>query len=134
MWTGLHSIGWVTLMQVFLIRANNIFYFIYYPHSGQWKIFQTMDIRWTLVFSRKEMRQKRKLSYSFQLISYNSVVVKNQIYFSPTFLKSEVFISDNIVCVVGGSQCNYTLRDFPLSNSCLDDVVTFKDLLGLVKT
>ena len=80
------------------------------------------------------MRQKRKLSYSFQLISYNNVVVKNQIYFSPTFLKSEVFISDNIVCVVGGSQCNYTLRHFPLSNSCLDDVVTFKDLLGLVKT
>ena len=134
MWTGLHSIGWVTLMQVFLIRASNIFYFTYYPHSGQLKIFQTMDIRWTLVFSRKEMRQKRKLSYSFQLISYNNVVVKNQIYFSPTFLKSEVFISDNIVCVVGGSQCNYTLRDFPLSNSCLDDVVTFKDLLGLVKT
>ena len=37
----------------------------------------------------------------FHSISYNNVVVTKQIYFSPTFLKSWVHISDNIAGVLG---------------------------------
>ena len=38
----------------------------------------------------------------FHSISYNNVVVTKQIYFSPTFLKSWVHISDNTAGVLGG--------------------------------
>ena len=46
-------------------------------------------------------------------------------------------ISDNIARVVGGPQYKYSgygHKDFPLSNNYLDDVFTFKDLIGLGKT
>ena len=37
-------------------------------------------------------------------MSYKNLVVTKQIYFSPTFLKSGVHISDNIAGVVGDPQ------------------------------
>ena len=40
----------------------------------------------------------------FQSISYNNVVDTKQTYFSPTFLKPWVHISDNVVGLVGGPQ------------------------------
>ena len=49
--------------------------------------------------------QKREFSYLFfRSISYNNVVVTKQVYFSSAFLKSWVYISDNIAGVVGGPQ------------------------------
>ena len=78
-----------------------------------------------------------------------------KVYFSPIFLKLWAHISDNIALVVGCSQCNYRdywtridgfknqlntslrgyrHRDFLLVNKYLDDVFTFKDLVGFEKT
>ena len=42
--------------------------------------------------------------FFFQSIVYNNVVVTKQIYFSTTFLKSWVRISDNVAGAVGGPQ------------------------------
>ena len=41
MWTAPHSIGWVTLIQVYFITYQKYFCFKYHTHSGQSKIFQT---------------------------------------------------------------------------------------------
>ena len=43
-------------------------------------------------------------SYFFQSINYNNVVDTKQIYFSPTFSKSWMKISDNIAGVLGDPQ------------------------------
>ena len=43
-------------------------------------------------------------SYFFQSINYNNVVDTKQIYFSPTFSKSWMRISDNIAGVLGDPQ------------------------------
>ena len=48
--------------------------------------------------------------FFFFLISYNNVVATKQIFFSPTFLKLWVNISDSIAGVVGGPQ--YYQREF----------------------
>ena len=40
----------------------------------------------------------------FLSVTYNNVVITKQIYFSSTFLKSWVHISDNIAGVVGGTE------------------------------
>ena len=76
------------------------------------------------MFSKKGVLQKRKLSYPFQSMSYNNLVIRKQLYFLPTFLKSWVHSSDNTARVVGGSQYKYRgyrHRDFPLFNNDLDD-------------
>ena len=53
-------------------------------------------------FQKKWVLQKREFSYYFlQSVSYNNVVVKIKIYFSSTFSKLWVHISDNIAGVVG---------------------------------
>ena len=67
------------------------------------------------------------------------MVDTKQIYFSPTFLKSWVHISNNVAGVVGdktvlleGMQVKGRRKgSFSLYNDYLDDVFTLKDLLGL---
>ena len=59
------------------------------------------------------------------------MAVTKQVYFSSTFFKSLVDISDNIPRVVRGTQYNYKEyrhKDFPLHNNYLDDFI-FKHLL-----
>ena len=145
-----HIIGWVTLIQVFLIRSSNIFIsyitrivvnekhfktsfsqfrpftkIIDFDHAKFPESISYKDVVWrkfieidtNRIFSKNEVLQERKLSYPFQSIRYNNVVVRKQIYFSPTFLKSWVHISDDIACAEGGSQCKDRYRDLPLSNS-----------------
>ena len=62
--------------------------------------------------NKKQNKNKKTMSTSktwificfFRSISYNNVVVTKQVYFSSAFLKSWVYISDNIAGVVGGPQ------------------------------
>ena len=52
---------------------------------------------------KKISTSKREFSYLFShSTSHNKVVVSKRIYFSPTYLKLWVHISDNIAGVVGG--------------------------------
>ena len=97
-------------------------------------LFEENFLRLTLTecFLKTECFKKGNLSYPFQSISYNNVVVRKQIYFSPTFSKSWFYIFDNIECVVGGSQCKYKHRNFPLSDNYLDNVFAFKDLRSFI--
>ena len=54
---------------------------------------------------KNEYFKKRELSRPFvHPIVYNSMVVTKQIYFLTIFSKSQVYLSDNIACVVGGPQ------------------------------
>ena len=60
------------------------------------------------------MLQKRKFSDAFKL---KQCGCHKQIYFSPTFLKSRVYISDNIASIEGGAEYNYReyrRKDFPI--------------------
>ena len=63
-----------------------------------------LEIDSNSMFSKKCVLQKRNcFNPFFQSISY-SLIVPIKIYFSPTFLKLWLHISDNIACVVGGTQ------------------------------
>ena len=42
MWIDLHSIEWVTLIQVLFIMCQQYFYFQYHQHKGQSKTFQNL--------------------------------------------------------------------------------------------
>ena len=78
-----------------------------------WRGFLEIDSNST--FSKKGVPKKREFS--------------NQIYFSPTFWKSWVHISDNIAGVVGGPKGNLFLC--PIIN--WKDIFKLKDLLSLEK-
>ena len=71
--------------------------------DGVWKEF--LDIDSNGRSSEKWVLQKRKLSYTlFKSTSYKNVVETKQIYFSPTFSKSWVCTSDNVVGVLWSPQ------------------------------
>ena len=92
-------------------------------------------------FSKQRVLQKCKFSFSFQSISYNEVISTKQICFSPTFLKSWIYISDNIPSIIetysatrGGKGIGREKWYSSLFSNYLDYVFKFKDLLGLEKT
>ena len=56
-----------------------------------------------MVFSKKMSTSETSFFLSFfQEINYINVVVTKQIYFSSTFLKLSIHISDNIAGALGG--------------------------------
>ena len=61
------------------------------------------------------------------------MVVTKQIYFSPTFWKLWVHISDNIAGTKRVTLQRRKKGSFPLSNNYVDDVFTLEELLGLKK-
>ena len=68
-------------------------------------VFEENFLRSTItVRFKKRVLQKGEFSYYFFSVSYDKVVATKQIYFSSTFLRSWIHISDNIAGVVGGSQ------------------------------
>ena len=69
------------------------------------------------------------------------MVFTKQIYFSPTFLKSWIYTSDNIASVTetysatrGGKGIGSEKWYSPLFNNYLNYIFEFKDLLGLEKS
>ena len=56
------------------------------------------------VHFQKKMSTSKTRMFVLQFVSHNIVVVTKRIYFSSAFLKSKVFISDNIAGVVGRPQ------------------------------
>ena len=66
-----------------------------------WRNFLEIDSN--SMSSEKGVLLKRRFTCFFPSISYNKVVLTKKIYFSPSFLKSWVHISDKIGLVVEGS-------------------------------
>ena len=68
-------------------------------------MFEDNFLRLTVIVRFQIMgTSKMSILLSFFSVSYSNVAFTKQIYFSPTFLKLWVHISDSIARVVGGAQ------------------------------